>query len=139
RIIRRLGFDYGLREGGSLHTELQVRRIQYGSKGIIDIFGAGKSIEIIFDFMKMLIGIYTDRRKRELENNLAEQEVIRKKLENATRFVELAEKLKGSDENVRKIVLAVHEAQEPLAELVSKGNITDVSLREEFVGNEKRP
>ena len=124
-------------------AELEVCQIHYSSPGFTDLGGMGTVIGHIKDFILRLIDYRVQSRRRVLEDdqfvvetakkNLENEAIMLKnvqlRIENARQFLELAKNNGYSEEEIKKLIPPVVQAQETLVRLVSDGRIQSVELR----------
>jgi hypothetical protein len=111
---------------------LDVFAAQYESPGWVDLVGIGKVIEQIRLFGEKLIDLRATRRREELENQDLAVDIQAKKIENARNFLRLtgeARALGWSDDEIRYLMLEIDSAQERLAGLIERGQVTGVESR----------
>jgi hypothetical protein len=128
------------------HAELEVCQIHYSSPGFTDLAGMGTVIGHIKDFLLRLIDYRLSSRRRILEEdqmaaentkkNLENEAIMLKnvqlRLENARQFLELAKANGFTEEEIKKLIPPIDQAQETLVRLVSEGRIQTVELRAEL-------
>jgi hypothetical protein len=107
---------------------LQVGKIQFSSPGFKDLVGLGETIGHLKDFILRLCELYSSRRQRHLENELREEEIQAKRLENAKNLVELAKECGYSKADMRKLVQWVDSRQNNLITLIENGKIRNATL-----------
>ncbi len=110
---------------------LRVTKIQFSSPGFKDLAGLGEVVGHLKDFILRLIELYASRRQRHLENELWEEEIQAKRLENAKSFVELAKECGYSKADMRKLVQWVDSRQNVLIPLIERGKIRNAKLLRE--------
>ena len=106
----------------------EVARINYNSPGDIDLFGIGKVLNFIKDFVTGIINFKHIQKEKNLKNQLLEQEVIKSKIENAKRVIELGKELKLDNITVSEIENFVGERQDRLMNLIENGKLKEVKL-----------
>jgi hypothetical protein len=107
---------------------LSVVKIQYGSPGVKDLAGWGEVVGHLKDFLLKLIDLATSHRRRTLEDDKLEEEIRRKRIENAGALVNLAKDLGYTKAQTQKLVDFVYQAQEPLLSLAEEGKIHSVKI-----------
>jgi hypothetical protein len=123
---------------GSPTGILRISRIQYGSPGFTDFTGIGTALEKVCEFIKYLIELSANAATRRLQEELLEQDVEAKKIENsakriqnAAKLLELAQATGCSPELQRSVLFSIQEAQQSLIELAENGQIVRAEEVEE--------
>jgi hypothetical protein len=116
---------------------LEVRRVMYSSPGMTDLAGVGSIIGHIKDIILRIIEwrIQRDERelnnkKRILENEHAQAELSRIRIENAQKLVEIAKQCGYSEAELRKMVAFSDTRQEVIVRSIEDGRIRAVRLLE---------
>lgn len=110
---------------------LRVAKIQFSSPGFKDLAGLGEVVGHLKDFILRLIELYASRRQRHLENELREEAIQAKRLENAKNLVELAKDCGYSKADMRKLVQWADSRQNGLITLIHNGKIRNANLLRE--------
>lgn len=116
---------------------LRIIKIRYGSPGFQDIAGAGVIVGHIKDFVLGIIDNVSNRKKRRLENKQLE-------IENARKFLELADDYNLTDEETMGLINAINERQRKISRLVAERKVISVrdagrlSIRKYFSTKEKQ-
>jgi len=113
------------------HEELKVRRVEYASPGFKDLAGFGDIVGHVKDFTVKMIEYFGSRKNRNLMDEEQELKNQSLRIKNAREFVGLAKECGFEESELRKIVLAVDEKQDPLVALVESGKIQDARMLEE--------
>jgi hypothetical protein len=109
---------------------LQIERIEYASPGFQDLTGAGK---VFGEFRKMvdrLIFLGKDYRKKEIENELLEQELLGRKIDNVSKVIEVCTKMGMSNGEIRQVILNIDENTNSIIRLGANSKLTPLSPRE---------
>lgn len=114
-------------------AELEVCQIHYSSPGFTDLGGIGTVIGHLKDFLLRLIDYRVQARRRNLEDETIMLKNVQLRIENARQFLELAKNNGYTEEEIKKLIPPVVQAQETLVRLVSDGRIQAVELQAEVL------
>lgn len=117
-------------------AELEVCQIHYSSPGFTDLGGLGTVIGHLKDFLLRLIDYRVQARRRSLEDETLMLKNMQLRIENARQFLELAKTNGFSEEEIKKLIPPVVQAQETLVHLVSDGRIQAVEVRTQICEND---
>lgn len=107
---------------------LQVRKIQYASPGVADLAGVGVIVGHIKDFIFRIIEHWSQRRKRQLDDQEHEAKILALRIENARQMVSLAERCGYDQSEVRKLVGFVDGKQDALVSAAAESRLVGVHV-----------
>jgi len=102
-----------LRECNPGSPFLQIIKVRYGSPGFQDVAGIGIIVGHLKDFILKIIENVSGRKRRQLIDKQLE-------IENARKFLQLADDYNLTDEEVAFLIEAVNERQRTIARLVGQ-------------------
>jgi hypothetical protein len=112
------------------HAEpLQIERIRYASPGLVDVAGVGKVIEELRHFLEKLIDLRAKRKREGLENEVIEEEIKAKRIENARNFIRLvgeARTLDVGEDDVDALLDTINHVEIRLMNAIERGKITAI-------------
>jgi hypothetical protein len=128
-----------LRTVRSLYPEhgLEIRRIQYSSPGFADVAGIGVVIGHIKEFLQFLLTYRQERRGHQLRIAHYEEDLTAKRIENARRFVALAQECGYDKSELRRLIHMVDDRQEIFVNQIEQEKVRAVHFLDE--GNEPEP
>jgi len=109
---------------------LSLHRIRYSSPGVTDISGIAGIVGYLKDFLVFLIEWFGDRRKRQLECDRADAEIVALRIQNVGRFISLAEKCGYGPQDVRQLIRFVDGKQDTLLDLVQQSKLREAVILE---------
>lgn len=109
---------------------LRVRRVVYSSPGSTDLAGIGVIIGHIKDIIFRFIDWRLDREKRNIENELAQAELARIRIENAQKLVAIAKNCGYSEEERRQMISFADGRQEVIVKSIEDNRLRAVLLLE---------
>ncbi len=107
---------------------LQIRRIEFASPGFIDIAGVGTAIGHVKDFIQFIIQHWSDRTYRKLRDEEKSLQNERLRIENAMKYVELANGCGLNPTEIRRLTNFLDERQDILTDLVAQDKLSSVSI-----------
>jgi hypothetical protein len=108
------------------HHHLEVRKIVYGSPGIVDLAGIGKVIEQLRIFTTDIVDRVLHKEDRKIARELAQQELLAKKIANAKKLLKLGSKAGLNEKNVQALIAQVVLSDALLEHDVEQHRITSV-------------
>lgn len=115
----------------------RVLRLNYNSPGSIDLFGIGKVLEFIRDFVKGIINFVDNRKEKKIKIELLEQDLKKAKIENAQKLIGLAKEMKCDNITLNELIEFVETRQDRLIQLVSSSQIKDIKIIDKEIELEK--
>jgi hypothetical protein len=116
RLLERMGASYAL----------EVEKVEFASPGSIDLAGFGKFTEQVRLFIKDTLDRRDNRKSREIQDEIAKQELYRRKIENAQSMLSLGKSAGLDDERIRMLVAIILDADTFFLEKKVSGQITSV-------------
>jgi hypothetical protein len=110
---------------------LAVLRIDDASPGRVDLAGLGKALEQVRLFLEHLIDLIVQRKRRQLEVEGLDQDVVAERIENAQRLLgigEPARELDLSAEERRALLVEVDDRQQRILEAICEGRVSGVRV-----------
>jgi hypothetical protein len=89
--------------------ELEVKAIQFGSPGFVDLLGAGRMVGQISKFLLGIIDRYLATEDRELAREQKRQSILKQKIANADGLLKLGQKVHMDDEAKRQLLRRAFE------------------------------
>ena len=108
-----------------------VRRIEFSSPGVADFAGLGKIVEQVRLFIKDLLERHDATKDRVIARELAQQDVLSKKIKNASALMKLADSMKLEEQARVSILSAVLGTENFLLNSFAEGKITSVEIVDE--------
>ena len=105
---------------------LEVEKVEFASPGSIDLAGFGKFTEQVRLFIKDTLDRRDNRKSREIQDEIAKQELYRRKIENAQSMLSLGKSAGLDDERIRMLVAIILDADTFFLEKKVSGQITSV-------------
>ena len=112
----------------NVEEELAVVHIEYGSPGVQDVAGIGKIVEVMKDFIEWIIEYCSSHKARKLDNEARALKNQELRIQNATRFVELAKQCGYRQADLRQLLPLVLEKQETFEGLAEHGKIVSAEV-----------
>jgi hypothetical protein len=106
---------------------LRVTAIEFASPGHIDLLGIGKAVSELGTFITGIVDRIIQSEDRKLARDSAREDIRTKKLENAERLLNVAEKAGLGDEARQALLRDVLAADYFLEGKVLEGKVTDVT------------
>ena len=110
------------------YAQLEVLQVKYSSPGVVDLVGLGVVVGHIKEFILKTIEIAVESEKRKLENQLKEEEIQKKRIENAFEYLKLLKECGYTQDEIKPLALTIDEKQNTVFELALQGKVKDVEL-----------
>lgn len=115
---------------------LQVRRVNYSSPGSTDLAGIGVFIGHIKDIILRILDWRLEWEKRKIENQQAQAELDRIRIENAQKLIDIAKGCGYSDAELRQMISFADGRQEVIVRSIQDNRIRNVLLLDEWENNQ---
>ena len=106
----------------------RVIRLKYNSPGSIDLFGVGKVLEFVKDFVKGIINFSDDRKAKKVGLDILRENLKKEKIENAQSLYNLMKEMKCDNITMNEMNNFIDTRQDKLLELVLNSQITDIKI-----------
>jgi hypothetical protein len=108
-----------------------VRRIEFSSPGVVDLVGAGKVVEQVRLFVMDILDRYISTKDRAVAREAAQQDILSKKIKNASALMKLADSMKLEEQARIAILSTVLGTENFLLNSFDERKITSVEIVDE--------
>ena len=105
---------------------LAIHRLEFASPGFVDIAGLGKIVEQIRIFLTDIYDRHTSREDRKITREIAEQELVAKKIANAEAILKLGKHAGLDKHSSRMLVAEVLKVDKFISDRTASGQLIGI-------------